>query len=45
MRININNLSLVNFDEVLKDARKEAIRKGYSDSPSSASQKLKSKNL
>ncbi|PRP50908.1 hypothetical protein C7B63_10905 [Bacillus halotolerans] len=45
MRINLNNLNLVNFDEVLEDARKEAVSKGYSDSPSSASQKLKSQNI
>ncbi|MFP5179499.1 hypothetical protein PQS33_00420 [Bacillus altitudinis] len=45
MRINLNNLNLVNFDEVLEDARKEAVNKGYSDSPSSASQKLKSQKI
>lgn len=45
MKINLSNLNLVNFDEVLEDARKEAVSKGYSGSPSTASQKLKSQNI
>jgi hypothetical protein len=42
MRINLSGLNLVNFDEVLEHARKEASSRGYSNTPSSASQRLKS---
>ena len=45
MRINLDRLNTVDFDEILEDARKEASSKGYSRSPSSASQKLKSQRI
>jgi hypothetical protein len=40
-----NRLNSVNFDKVIEDARKEASSKGYSNSPSLASQKLKSQRI
>ncbi|MGE7946459.1 hypothetical protein [Lysinibacillus sp. NPDC093688] len=45
MRINLDKLSDISFDELLKDAQKEAKEKGYSDTPSTASKTLKSKVL
>lgn len=45
MRINLDKLNTIDFDEILEDAKKEASSKGYSSSPSSASQKLKSQKV
>lgn len=42
MRINVENLNNINFEEILEEAKKEASSKGYNDSPSSASKRLKS---
>lgn len=45
MRINLDRLHTIDFDVILEDAKKEASSKGYSNSPSSASQKLKSQRV
>ncbi|MCJ7843626.1 ATP-binding protein [Lederbergia sp. NSJ-179] len=45
MRINLDKLNTIDFDEILEDAKKEASSKGYSSSPSSASQKVKSQRV
>ncbi|MED3054937.1 hypothetical protein CON42_12380 [Bacillus thuringiensis] len=45
MRINLDRLNTIDFDEMLEDAKTEASCKGYSTSPSTASQKLKSQGV
>lgn len=44
LRINLNNLKGINFEEVLEEAEKEAKEKGYDQKASTASKTLKSKN-
>ena len=44
LRINLNNLKSINFEEILVEAEKEAREKGYSQKASTASKTLKSKN-
>lgn len=45
MRINLDRLNTIDFDEILEDAKKEASSQGYNNSPSSASQRLKSQKI
>lgn len=45
MRIKLNELEKIDFCEILKDAQKEALEKGFHDTPSSASKRIKSHRI